>query len=84
MTLRSRAILDRKDRSKTAKSSEDIVVDVSFSALIMVLLANTPHSDGFEDGRLSYIVFSHDSSKSILMYLCVCPHGMLYERPPGP
>lgn len=50
----------------------------------MVLLANTLHSDGFEDGRLSYIVFSHDSSKSILMYLCVCPHGMLYERPPGP
>jgi hypothetical protein len=30
MTLRRRAILDRKDRSKTAKSSEDIVVDVSF------------------------------------------------------
>ena len=30
MTLRRRAILDRKDRSKEAKSSEDIVVDVSF------------------------------------------------------
>lgn len=33
MTLRSRAILDRKDRSKTAKSSDDIVVDVSFQPL---------------------------------------------------
>jgi len=30
MTLRRRAILDRKDLSKREKSSEDIVVDVSF------------------------------------------------------
>ena len=45
MTLRSRAILDRKDRSKSAKS-DDIVVDVGFQSFVIVLLANGPHSDG--------------------------------------
>ena len=44
--LRSRAILDRKDRSKSAKSSDDIVVDVGSQFFVVVLLANGPHSDG--------------------------------------
>jgi hypothetical protein len=84
MTLRRRAILDRKDRSKTAKSSDDIVVDVSFQSLSWFFWLTFPTVMASRMVALSHIVFSHDSSKSILMYLCVCPHGMPYEHPPGP